>query len=185
MEVLVSESGNDIITAVQVVRRFCEDVGRLLKTAKESMDREGWRPHNSQALASSSTSLNYPTNWVPQDAFCFLFNKQRPLQMAVISVVFDSIDDPEGFKMPRVMYGHFRYREPVRDNWAFRWARLGAGGNLTADGTFRTVELSELDDPAPQDVELVEMAALPLHEVTGAEIVERRVVRELVSRLQG
>ena len=34
-----STSGQDIITAVRVVRRFCEDVGRLLKTAKELMER--------------------------------------------------------------------------------------------------------------------------------------------------
>src|SRR5688572_17247288 len=123
LEVHMNEPiGESIIAAVRSVRRFTEDVAKLLSTAREILEDAGWRSRTTQAI-TISTSLNIPHKWIPQDAFWFVFNKRFPNHLLVVSVVFDNIESPNSFTVPVVMSGCLRFSQPVTDNWHFRWSR--------------------------------------------------------------
>lgn len=174
-------TSHDIVTAVRSVRRFTEDVAKLLATARDSLDRAGWKSRSSQAI-SVSTSLNNPSSWIPQDAFWFVLNERLPSHLVILSVVFDSIENPSQFDVPVVAVVYVRFKEPVRDNWAFRWSRLCEKTNSIADGQFREVLPKLLGDP--DGVEHAEVAAWPVVSITSAEVLERTILEPLLARIR-
>lgn len=123
---MINPDDANIIAAVRSVRRLTRDVAKLLTTAREFLEDAGWKSRTTQAI-SVSTSLNNAENWIPQDAFWFSFNERFPNHLLVVSVVFDSVENPNNLASPLVMAGYVRFAQPVRDNWSFRWSRLCEG----------------------------------------------------------
>ena len=171
---------DDIIQAIRNVRRFTEDVGKLLATARDVLKKAGWQSRSTQAI-SVSTSLNLPHNWLPQDAFWFVFNPNYPNHLVVISVVFDNVEVPVHLKLPVVVTGIVRFSAPVRGNWRFSWSRLVDVTDATPNGVFRDVPLKALGDPV--DFHGAEIAVWPLRSITSAEIIERQVLEPLLARI--
>jgi hypothetical protein len=171
---------DDIIQAIRNVRRFTEDVRKLLATARDILKRDGWQSDTTQAI-SVSTSLNLSQKWVPQDAFWFVFNPHYPNHLVVISVVFDNIEAPVHLKLPVVEAGYVWFRVPVGKKWSFKWSRFVDETDATPDGVFREVPLKALGNP--MDFHRAEIAVWPLRSITSAEILERQVLEPLLARI--
>ena len=173
---------DDIIPAIRNVRRFTEDVGKLLATARDILKSHGWKCETTQAI-SVSTSLNVPHKWVPQDAFWFVFNPNYPHHLVVISVVFDNIEAPQHLKLPVVEAGYVWFRKPVGKKWSFKWSRFIDETEATPDGMFSDVPLNALGNPL--DFHRAEVAVWPLRSINSAEILERQVLDPLLARIGG
>lgn len=177
---MINPDDANIIAAVRSVRRLTRDVAKLLTTAREFLEDAGWKSRTTQAI-SVSTSLNNAENWIPQDAFWFSFNERFPNHLLVVSVVFDSVENPNNLASPLVMAGYVRFAQPVRDNWSFRWSRLCEGAGSVADGQFR--DIRTMPQMRAAEIEQAEIAVRPLTSMESSERLEALMLRPLLSRL--
>jgi hypothetical protein len=170
MELSVSsDDTHDIVLAVQGVRRLVEDVAKLLKAARDRLDNFGWKPRSTAAI-TASTSLNFATSWIPQDAFLFVFNPTYSNHLAFLSVAFDSIDNAVAFRTPIACVGYIRFATPVGDNWSYRWSRSFDWVAPLYDGRFQAIPIDKLIPRS--NIQAAEIAAVPLEAITNSELIE-------------
>jgi len=176
---MTDELDRNILTAVRTVRRFLEDVGKLLNTANERLQSEGWKGRN-PSLIYTSTSIYEPTRWMPQDAFWFSVNAAYPQHLCVVSVLFDSIQSPSLFLQPLIMTGYFRFVETAGNNWSYEWARLAEKTTPPLDGAFRDVPINLLDKAG---IVRGAIATNRLTSVTSSDLLNKNIIDPLLAEI--
>lgn len=123
----MSEDGKNIIAMLRQLRRLCEQISLLLKTADGLMTEEGWKatPEINYIFAGLSYTLSRPRFWIPQDFFRFYKNDDLRHILAFVSVVLDDAENEKNLQEPLLTVGWFDYGSgnEVGNRWQYSYAR--------------------------------------------------------------
>jgi len=156
----MSEDGKNILKMVEQIRKLCEQISLLLRTADEQMGKEGWEAYNNVVLSESSASLLAPEKWFPHELFRFYKNGDYPHLLAYVSVLLDSYSYSgldkyeEELTEPLVTAGFFDYGQgkQVGDNWEYWYSRwYGYMEKRKDDGTIHASEKNWHEDGGEKD----------------------------------
>ena len=175
---MATDGGKNFLKLVEQIRRLCEQIQLLLKTADGLVAHNGWKPLSSQ-VTNVSGNVEYPRNWVPQTLARYYTNTAQQHLLLFVSVVLDNRDNGDVFfEEPLVSSGWFDYgQENKLVNWEYWWGQCHVYMSERADdGVLRGSE-GGIRWPAPSMVfKRASTLALPLVIIRDSEALKTSVV---------
>ena len=132
----MSDEGKQILESTRNFRKYLGDIGQLLSTAEEMLNKRGYITANDKtAVAPEAVSIEKPQKWLPQVVFRFLKHKENKHILVVISVNIDDLNEPESFAQPIVSAIWFDYGEgnevkkgseqkATKNTWIYKFSRI-------------------------------------------------------------
>ncbi len=189
----MSDQGKQILESTRNFREYLENVGKLLSTAGDMLEKHGYETGNktgkNKACGGVSTSIKRPNYWILQDAFRFLTHKNGRI-LVVISVILDDIENPDALEQPLVSAAWFKYGKEVGD-WEWEFSRIILSvQEYSLDGKMMDV---------PPDTEIIvaeqiiadykilssRVLAVPLVDIQSERDIEEKIITPLVQSLSG
>jgi hypothetical protein len=180
----MSTAGQDVLLAINQVREFFEETGKLLATADTQMEQAGWKPAKGSAVtADMSWALQNPRMWMPHYLCRFYAKQEKPSLLASLCVLIGVFDqnDRDRLTQPLLIGSVFDYGGKKPDGWSMDYCNWHLYiPNRTDDGTVYRV------DPRkqwPEDKCLAEELrsfALPLVDLSDANDLKSKVVTPLL-----
>lgn len=180
----MSDEGKQILESTRNFRNYLENVGKLLSTAGAMLEKHGYEIYSNKAYVGSSTSIEWPDYWFPQDAFRFLTHKKGRI-LVVISAILDDRHNPDSLEQPLVSAAWFKYGKEVGDNWEWDFSRIILSvQEYSLDGKMMDV---------PPETEIIDeykilssqALAVPLVEIQSEGDIEEKIITPLVESLNG
>ena len=186
----MSDAGKEILESTRKFRRYLEDIGKLLSTAEEMLEKQGFqRIDGSQAVDQRGRAdIGRPGRWFPQDAFRFLTHEKNKRLLVVISVIMDDIDRPDSLDQPIV---------------SAAWLECTNGANDRRDELSRIIFILE---PPKRDESMIEIPpeeikkfprnqikgdilssqalAVPLIDIVGPKEIKEKIITPLMESLK-
>lgn len=182
----MSAPGDGITTALRSTADFFESLANLLQSAAAQMAPAGWKPLNNTALYGGSASILNPRQWLPQDAFRLMALAGNTDLLAFISVLLDDYNDPAAVPQPLLSAGWLDFSPGAFDTrYVNTFSRIFlALDDQRADGVLRPAAPERIDRGQRHGMSQAWVLALPLVEISSAEVLEQRVVSPLLEGLK-
>lgn len=184
----MSNDGENILKLVKQMRRLCEQVAMLLRTADEQMSKADWNIESSTTLSEMSYTILNPTQWIPINAFRFYRHKDYPNRLAYVSVLLDDHGDRAyTIKEPLVTAGFLDYGQGKISDDEYWYARyyghLSKDHNLKSDGQPFRFDRTMLPPDLQGKFESGRVFAVPLVSISNADDVQSHITSKLLSLL--
>ena len=186
----MSHAGKELLESTRKFRRYLEDIGKLLSTAEEMLEKQGFQTvDGNQAMDQRGRAdIRSPSRWLPQDAFRFLTHEKNKRLLVVISVIMDDIGRPDSLDQPIV---------------SAAWLECTNGANDRRDELSRIILIlkpSERDErmidipleqikniprnPIEGDILSSQALAVPLIDIVNPEKIEEKIITPLMESLK-
>ena len=185
----MSNDGENVLKLVRQMRRLCEQVAMLLRTADEQMAKADWSTESNYALSELSYSILNPTQWIPINAFRFYRHKDYPNRLAYVSALLDDHWD-RGYtiKEPLMTAGFLDYGQAKisdDENWYARYyGHLSKDHDLRADGQPFSFDKTMLPPDLQGKYESGKVFAVPLVSITNSDDVKSQITSKLLNLLK-
>ena len=183
----MSDDGKAINEMFRQMRRFLNEVGKLLQTADGQLDKGGWKPIDAK-LISASGRVDKAEEWVPYNATRFYIHERTPTTLVYVFVLFDYYDDGsvtvQRLEEPLISCGIMSFRSKDEVDWvpwqgALHLYRKG----WSADGNFVEFDLKGMVPASWCKATGVTSAALPLRAMTGPEVLLEKCIQPLLDQV--
>ena len=179
----MSDQGKQILESTRNFREYLENVGKLLSTAGDMLEKHGYETWNNKACGGVSNSIKRPNYWILQDAFRFLTHKNGRI-LVVISAILDDIENPDALEQPLVSAAWFKYGKKVGD-WEWEFSRIILSvQEYSLDGKMMDVP-PETEIIADYKILSSQALAVPLLDIQAERDIEEKIITPLVQSLSG
>lgn len=143
-------TGESIVLGFRELRKFCNQLSLLLRTADGLMGEAGWIPiPRSTVVGSGSGGIEFPDWWLPADFSRFYrHDSQRHLLTYVAAIVNDHPNDPGGVVVTKslISSGWFDYGVGNESKpWEYKFCRAHIWWDDQLDyGTLRVSDNPQL-----------------------------------------
>jgi hypothetical protein len=180
-------TGENIVTAIGRFRRLYEQIGLLLETSDDLMQKTGWQLGRGSTCVGGSNSLRNPTQWLPSYVFREYCGKNKSLVCFVTVILCDPFGDAdEAVTTPLLSAGCYDYGRSGRPkNLDYEWTFCHVYFQPRRDdGSFMTTTDREWLEADRWNVIRFSSMAVPLIEIGGAEDLDKKVIQPLLAYIK-
>lgn len=180
----MSDSGREMLAALNQVRGLFEEMSRLLSTSDAVMQESGWKPlKGSQATAEMSWAIHLPRQWMPRYLCRFYESASRPHLLPCVSILLGVYYASEEDRLtePLIAASLYDYGKGNKvAGWEYHYcdAHLWSP-NRKDDGTVCTVNPMKVWPEDKYQATLLSSFALPLMTIVDAASLKDRVTQPL------
>lgn len=182
----MSEDGKNIVGMLQQLRRLCEELSVLPKTADAMMAEKDWKPVDTYAVGSLSYTLVRPRQWLPQEVRRFYITDTFSHYLVFLSVILDDWEKENSLEEPLLTAGLIDYgsgnKAPIQGLTPYaRWHlqmpnRNDEGRLISTDGIFWA------KDKVP--FSRVSTLGVPLTSITNSEELKSKVIEPILQGIE-
>jgi hypothetical protein len=183
----MSATGENIIRAIEQLRRLYEQIGLLLETSDDLMQKTSWQLGRGSTCVGGSSSLRNPTEWLPSYVFREYCSKNKSLVSFVAVILCDPRGDAdEPVTTPLLSAGCYDYGRNGRPkNLDYGWTFCHVYFQPRKDdGTFMTTTDREWLEADRWNVIRFSSMAVPLVGIGSAEDLDKKVIQPLLDYIK-
>jgi hypothetical protein len=179
--------GTNVLAALRQLRTFYQEIGLLLGSADNLIEKHSWKATGSLVYGGLSYTLSEPQKWLQQDIFRLYRSEHLKNALTFVSVTLDDVEKPSRITQPLLTAGCLDYpseKELGNQLQSFnyslpRW-HLEMPGRID-DGTLIMADHNPI--PTSRFVRAATIG-MPLLSIENTTALEQRIINPLITELK-
>jgi hypothetical protein len=183
----MTSDGANVVATLRHLRTFYQEIGLLLGSADNLIEKHSWKPTGSLVYGGMSYTLSEPQKWLQQDIFRLYRSEHSKNVLMFVTVIVDDIEKPSRVTEPLLTAGCFNYPSEKElgiqlqhFNYSLPRGHLNMPGRID-DGTIITAE----HNPTPTSGFVTATTiGMPLLSIENTTALEQRIINPLITEFK-